>query len=90
MLFIEKLRLPGGAARRVYNEQVSAKGIGLHSSNIGPQRFLLASTRVCHPLPTLTGEDGSELASLLPEGHDCELYCPNLTHRSQEEAVPTP
>ncbi|KAG8309927.1 hypothetical protein J6590_073724 [Homalodisca vitripennis] len=27
------------------------------------QRFLLASTRVCHPLTALTGEAGSELAS---------------------------
>ncbi|KAG8336103.1 hypothetical protein J6590_052397 [Homalodisca vitripennis] len=31
-----------------------------------PQRLLLTSTRVCHPLPTLTGEAGSQLASLLP------------------------
>ncbi|KAG8314085.1 hypothetical protein J6590_100577, partial [Homalodisca vitripennis] len=28
-----------------------------------PQRFLLASKRVCHQLPTLTGEAGSELAT---------------------------
>ncbi|KAG8263535.1 hypothetical protein J6590_032226, partial [Homalodisca vitripennis] len=27
------------------------------------QRFLLVSKRVCHPLPALTGESGSELAS---------------------------
>ncbi|KAG8261442.1 hypothetical protein J6590_072166 [Homalodisca vitripennis] len=31
-----------------------------------PQRLLLTSTRVCHPLPTLTGEAGSQLASFLP------------------------
>ncbi|KAG8272988.1 hypothetical protein J6590_030595 [Homalodisca vitripennis] len=32
------------------------------------QRFLLASTRVCHPLPALTGGAGSELASPSSEG----------------------
>ncbi|KAG8280958.1 hypothetical protein J6590_068985 [Homalodisca vitripennis] len=55
------------------------------------QRILLASTRVCHPLPALTGEAGSELASLLPGRHDFrhEISALILPYESRQEAAPT-
>ncbi|KAG8283931.1 hypothetical protein J6590_003622 [Homalodisca vitripennis] len=46
------------------------------------QRFSLASTRLC-PLPTLTGEAGSELASPSSGGHDFEVTALILPHGSR-------
>ncbi|KAG8268249.1 hypothetical protein J6590_032104 [Homalodisca vitripennis] len=53
----------------------------------GVQDFLVAPTKVCHPLLALTGETGSELAS----PSSCfEINALTLLHGSPKEASPYP
>ncbi|KAG8247044.1 hypothetical protein J6590_071013 [Homalodisca vitripennis] len=54
--------------------------VGVSWGSFPYQRCLLASTRVCHPLPALTGEAG---APLLPGGHDFEISDLILPHGSR-------